>query len=148
MYIVLNTKQNNKSIDRADEKIEFTLKISMMEIYMEKIRDLLQPKLFSSNSSNSNNSNNSNDGGGDLKIRMNSKQGVYVDGLSEHFVTSDEQVIHSFINTIISHIQSPLNRAIDARTRIHLDKCKSVLYSVYLYIYSFVYIYIYYRVRF
>ena len=41
---------------------------------MEKIRDLLAPR------------------SNDLKVRENSKLGVYVDGLSEHYVTDDKQI--------------------------------------------------------
>jgi kinesin family protein 5 len=31
-------------IEEADEEIEFTVKVSFLEIYMEKIMDLLDPK--------------------------------------------------------------------------------------------------------
>mmetsp|Transcript_33097 Transcript_33097/g.38016 ORF Transcript_33097/g.38016 Transcript_33097/m.38016 type:complete len:108 (+) Transcript_33097:376-699(+) len=33
-----------QQIDEASEDIEFTVKVSMIEIYMERIRDLLDPK--------------------------------------------------------------------------------------------------------
>ena len=33
-----------EKIENASEDIEFTVKISMVEIYMEKIKDLLDPK--------------------------------------------------------------------------------------------------------
>ncbi|KAK3673271.1 hypothetical protein LTR78_006816 [Recurvomyces mirabilis] len=62
------------SILRSDGSIEFTVRVAYMEIYMEKIRDLLQPQ---------------ND---NLPIHEDQKRGVYVKGLSEVYVGSTEDV--------------------------------------------------------
>ena len=64
------------SIIRSDGSIEFTVKVSYMEIYMEKIRDLLVPQ---------------ND---NLPIHEDKQRGVYVKGLGEFYVGSVEEVYH------------------------------------------------------
>lgn len=64
------------SIMRSDGSIEFTVKVSYMEIYMEKIRDLLVPV---------------ND---NLPIHEDKQRGVYVKGLGEFYVGSVEEVYH------------------------------------------------------
>ncbi len=66
-----------EGIDRADENIEFTLQVSFMEIYMERIRDLLDP---------------SKD---DLRIREDSIKGVYVENLTAKYVTDDVQIFEA-----------------------------------------------------
>lgn len=55
-------------------KIEFSLKCSMLEIYKETLRDLLCPSES-------------------LKIKENLHRGVYVEGLTEIFVASEEEVM-------------------------------------------------------
>ncbi|QIW97643.1 hypothetical protein AMS68_003161 [Peltaster fructicola] len=62
------------SIMRSDGSIEFTVKVSYMEIYMEKIRDLLVPQ---------------ND---NLPIHEDKARGVYVKGLHEFYVGSVDEV--------------------------------------------------------
>jgi kinesin family protein 5 len=64
------------SIMRSDGSIEFTVKVSYMEIYMEKIRDLLVPQ---------------ND---NLPIHEDKQRGVYVKGLGEFYVGSVDEVYH------------------------------------------------------
>lgn len=64
------------SIMRSDGSIEFTVKVSYMEIYMEKIRDLLVPQ---------------ND---NLPVHEDKQRGVYVKGLGEFYVGSVEEVYH------------------------------------------------------
>ena len=49
----------------APNEIEFTVKVSMIEIYMEKIRDLLEPSKT------------------DLKIREDKKRGIYIEDIME-----------------------------------------------------------------
>jgi hypothetical protein len=61
-------------IDNASESLEFTVKVSFCEIYMEKISDLLD---------------NSKE---NLKIRENKNKGVYIADLSETYVTGDFDV--------------------------------------------------------
>ncbi|KAH9825974.1 Kinesin heavy chain [Teratosphaeria destructans] len=62
------------SIARADASIEFMVKVSYMEIYMEKIRDLLVPQ---------------ND---NLPVHEDKARGVYVKGLHEFYVGSVAEV--------------------------------------------------------
>lgn len=62
------------SIARADSNIEFMVKVSYMEIYMEKIRDLLVPQ---------------ND---NLPVHEDKQKGVYVKGLYEFYVGSVGEV--------------------------------------------------------
>jgi kinesin family protein 5 len=53
---------------------EFTVKVSMLEIYMEKINDLIEEKRVN------------------LNIREDKVKGIYVEDLSEHYVSSEEEV--------------------------------------------------------
>lgn len=62
-------------IARCTDGTEFTIKCSFLEIYKEVIKDLLNPK-------------NSN-----LKIRESPHRGVWVEGLTELFVTCEQDVI-------------------------------------------------------
>ncbi|KAJ3132845.1 hypothetical protein HK100_004901 [Physocladia obscura] len=62
------------TIFKAPPNMEFTVKVSYMEIYMEKIRDLLNP---------------AND---NLPVNEDKQKGVYVKGLLEVFVGSIEEV--------------------------------------------------------
>ena len=61
-------------IETASENIEFTVKISMIEIYMEKIKDLLD-------SSKDN-----------LKIHEDKTKGVYIADVTETYVSNDLEV--------------------------------------------------------
>lgn len=63
-----------KHIQKAEENIEFILKISYCEIYMEKIRDLLNP------------------GKNNLKIRENKTQGIFIEDMIEVSVASEEEI--------------------------------------------------------
>jgi kinesin family protein 5 len=58
-----------QTIQNSDIHIEFKIKVSIFEIYMEKLRDLLSP-------------NKTN-----LKIRQSSGDGIYVENLTEIYVT-------------------------------------------------------------
>jgi kinesin family protein 5 len=68
------TQQIFASIAHADGNVEYTVKVSYMEIYMEKIRDLLSP---------------AND---NLSIHEDKTRGVYVKGLQEIYVGSEREV--------------------------------------------------------
>lgn len=57
-----------EAIENSSEEIEFTVKISMIEIYMEKVKDLLDPKKTN------------------LKIHEDKIKGIYVDDLTETYV--------------------------------------------------------------
>ena len=62
-------------IEEDKEATEFQVKCSFLEIYKEAIRDLLCP------------------GGSALRVRETPQKGVWVDGLSERFVSSMEEVM-------------------------------------------------------
>jgi len=61
-------------IDQASESMEFTVKASMLEIYNERIRDLLDPS-----------KNN-------LNVREDKTRGIYVEGLTEKSVGDNDEV--------------------------------------------------------
>ena len=61
-------------IETASENIEFTVKISMIEIYMEKIKDLLCPDKTN------------------LKIREDKARGVYIEDVTEQYVAEEKDV--------------------------------------------------------
>ncbi len=63
--------------DEKNQDIKFELKFSMLEIYMENLYDLLNPGMKSS----------------DLKIKEHSKKGIYVENLSEIYITSQEEFL-------------------------------------------------------
>ena len=62
------------SIAKAYENIEFRIKVSLTELYMEKLKDLLD--------SNKN----------DLKIRSDKKRGIFIEDLTEKYISSPEEV--------------------------------------------------------
>lgn len=61
----------------ADENIEFTFKVSYVEIYMEKIRDLLDMNRVKNN----------------LTVREDKVKGIYIAGVTEEYVTSHEELL-------------------------------------------------------
>ncbi|KDO20679.1 hypothetical protein SPRG_13431 [Saprolegnia parasitica CBS 223.65] len=61
----------------ADENMEFVVKVSYIEIYMERIRDLLDPYKTKIN----------------LQVREDAEKGIYVDGVTELCVTSDDELL-------------------------------------------------------
>lgn len=61
-------------IEAAPDDLEFTVKVSMVEIYNEKIRDLLDPKKVN------------------LKIAESKEKGVYVKDMTESYVGSEDDV--------------------------------------------------------
>lgn len=63
------------SILNANEDLEFTVKVSMLEIYMEKIRDLLDINRIN------------------LNIREDKVKGIYIEDISEYYVSSKEEII-------------------------------------------------------
>jgi len=62
------------AIQRARQDLEFTVKVGYAEIYMEKLKDLLEP-------------DNHN-----LSIHEDKTRGVYIAGLTEEYVSSPEEV--------------------------------------------------------
>ena len=61
-------------IETASENLEFTVKISMIEIYMERIKDLLNPAKDN------------------LKVHEEKGKGVYVADVTETYVTEEMEV--------------------------------------------------------
>ena len=61
----------------ADENIEFIVQVSYIEIYMEKIRDLLDPYRTKTN----------------LQIREDAKRGIYIADVTEICVTSHQELL-------------------------------------------------------
>ena len=63
-----------EAIENSSEDIEFTVKVSMIEIYMEKIKDLLDPKKTN------------------LKIHEEKNKGIYIEDVTETYVGEEEEV--------------------------------------------------------
>lgn len=63
--------------DEKNNEIKFELKFSMLEIYMENLYDLLNPDARSN----------------ELKIKEHTKRGIYVENLSEIYITSQEEFL-------------------------------------------------------
>jgi len=62
-------------ISSSTSETEYTVKLSMMEIYLERIRDLVETSRIN------------------LNIREDKNKGIFVEDLSEHYVASEEEVI-------------------------------------------------------
>ena len=68
-------KQVFKSIMLSNGDIEYMVKLSMIEIYMEKIRDLLDLSKVN------------------LNVRESKEKEIYIEDLSEHYVSTEEDVM-------------------------------------------------------
>ena len=66
-------------IANAPSEMEFQVKVSMIEIYMEKVRDLIDPSKT------------------DLKIREERGKGVYIEDVTETYVTDEAEVYQLMI---------------------------------------------------
>ena len=86
-------------IEEADESVEFTVKVSFLEIYMEKIMDLLNPKKSN------------------LTVRKDPNQGVFVKDSTEVYVNNSEEMFG------VMHAGSQ-NRSI-AATRMNAKSSRS-----------------------
>ena len=76
IFRLSNNKRHIFDYIHADATgIEFTIKCSFLEIYKEDVRDLLNPS------------------GKKLRVRESQTKGVWIEGLSEYFVTSVQEVI-------------------------------------------------------
>ena len=64
------------NILNSSDNLEFIVKVSMIEIYMEKVRDLID-------------TNRSN-----LNIREDKAKGIYIEDLSEHYVSNEYEVLN------------------------------------------------------
>ena len=63
-------------VEAAEQTVEFVFKVSYVEIYMERIRDLLDDTKVKTN----------------LTIREDKMKGVYIVDVTEIYVTSNEEV--------------------------------------------------------
>ncbi|KAL9648157.1 hypothetical protein ABK040_007521 [Willaertia magna] len=90
-----------ENVEKSETDIEFTIQISYIEIYLEKIRDLLDPTQVN------------------LKIKedRDSGKGIYVQGATEEYVTSAEEVF-----TLMR--QGARNRVVSA-TRMNEESSRS-----------------------
>lgn len=86
-----------ESIENSEEHMEYTVKVSHIEIYMERIKDLLDPSKTN------------------LRIREN--KGIYIDGVSEVYAGSADDVM-KLMN------RGSANRAI-ASTRMNMGSSRS-----------------------
>jgi kinesin family protein 5 len=89
------------SVDSADSEIEFTIQVSYIEIYLEKIRDLLDPTQQNLI----------------IKEDRDSGRGIYVKGATEEYVTSAEEVF-------LLMKEGASNRAVSA-TRMNEESSRS-----------------------
>jgi Kinesin motor domain len=64
-----------ESVEKAGNEAEFTLKCSMLEIYKEKLKDLCGY-------------------GAELKIKENKLKGIFVEGLTEVYVASEDEMLN------------------------------------------------------
>jgi kinesin family member 5 len=64
-------------VTEADESIEFCFKASYVEIYCEKIRDLLDNHRVKTN----------------LMVREDKTKGIYIAGVTEEYVTSEDELL-------------------------------------------------------
>lgn len=87
------------AIVHSPPTVEYLVKVSYMEIYMERVRDLLVPERDN------------------LQVHEDRTRGVYVQGLSEYYVSSAHEVFQ------ILH-QGGVNRAV-ASTRMNTESSRS-----------------------
>ena len=66
-----------EGVSSSDETLEFTIKVSYVEIYMEKIRDLLDDTHVKSN----------------LTVREDKVNGIYIAGVTEEYVTAQDELL-------------------------------------------------------
>ena len=88
-----------ESIAGAEEHIEFTVKVSYAEIYMERIRDLLDPSRTS------------------LKVQEDRTRGIIIHNLTEHYVGSQKEVFQ-YLDTGGRHRET-------ATTKMNPDSSRS-----------------------
>lgn len=70
-----------QGVAAAESKLEFAISVSFVEIYMEKVRDLLDPSGGSSKTS--------------LQIREDPTAGIYVSGCTASFVTNESELLQA-----------------------------------------------------
>mmetsp|Transcript_33909 Transcript_33909/g.33015 ORF Transcript_33909/g.33015 Transcript_33909/m.33015 type:complete len:90 (+) Transcript_33909:229-498(+) len=63
-----------ETIENSSEDMEFTVKVSMIEIYMEKVKDLIDPKKTN------------------LKVHEDKVKGIYIEDVTETYVGEEQEV--------------------------------------------------------
>eukprot|EP01071_Lankesteria_metandrocarpae_P002857 Lankesteria_metandrocarpae@DN2606_c0_g1_i1.p1 len=76
-------------ITAAESDVEFQIKLSICELYMERIRDLLVAPPKAHKKVGAKNPHN-------LRIRENPKGEIYIEGLSDWYVSSPEEIFEAF----------------------------------------------------
>lgn len=88
-------------ISETPDHIEFTVKVGMVEIYMEKIRDLLYPEKAN------------------LKVREDKNRGVYIEEMTESYV-SDEADVYDIMRLGNSHRAISATNMNEGSSRSHM----------------------------
>jgi Kinesin motor domain len=88
-----------RGIRNGDDMLEYTVQVSYVEIYLEKVRDLLNPAQDN------------------LKIREGKKKGIYIDGVTDFYVGSFNDVLRIMK-------KGDMNRSI-AATRMNAKSSRS-----------------------
>lgn len=87
------------SIEEADDTMEYMVQVSYVEIYMERIKDLMDPTKDN------------------LKVREHKTRGIYIDKVTQPYVSEPEEVYE-----LMEHGQ--MNRAVTA-TRMNSESSRS-----------------------
>ena len=110
------------------EHIEFKLKVSLVEIYCEKIRDLLEVSKT------------------DLKIREDKNRGIYIQDVTEEYV-SEESNVYELMKVGNSNRAISATNMNEGSSRSHSifiltisqNNLKDMSVIIYIYLYLFVY---------
>ena len=86
-------------VEKADENIDFQFKLSVLEIYKEVMYDLLSQQI------------------GDLKIQENPETGIFIDGLSEVYLSS--------INEFFDYVELSQTNRKTAETKLNHSSSRS-----------------------
>ncbi|KAG5479089.1 hypothetical protein LSCM1_02937 [Leishmania martiniquensis] len=102
-----------------DESVTHSVELSFLEVYCEKVRDLLAAPSSSSAATNSNNSyfSSSQSAGGSLRIRQHPSQGPYVEGLTHVKVRG--------AGSVLKHLISGLRDRATAETNMNEHSSRS-----------------------
>jgi len=87
-------------IEEASENMEFNVKVSYCEIYKEKIKDLMNPQKT------------------DLRIREEKDKGIYIEGITETYVSSDDEV-YNIMKRGIRYRATAVTKMNDSSSRSH-----------------------------
>ena len=115
------TEQIFQSIVESDAHLEYLVKVSYMEIYLERIRDLLARELCAclvernekciTRQSHRSTAQNDN-----LQVHEEKSKGVYVKGLSDFYVSSAQEVYEIMRQGGAARVVSYTSKYIDSDT--------------------------------